>query len=502
MKYWIVWVVIFAGFSCFGELQLGSLFSEGMVLQRNQLIPVWGWSQPEADIVVSFAGQDYATTADKTGAFKVHLKKMSATSAPQTLKVLAGAELMEIKNVLVGEVWLCSGQSNMDWPVSKSMNFGQEKEAATYPHIRMFLLNKAVSKVPLKTGVGSWQVCSPETVGAFSATAYFFGRELHNELDIPIGLIRSSWGGTRIEAWSPVDLLENISSAQEYKNAMDAKVARYDAGAVEETYKKQMNTWVEEGKKKRQPKKPVDPRLLPNYPANLYNAMICPLVPYGIRGIIWYQGESNAVNPISSIHYTELLKKMVGQWRADWNAELPFYAVQLPSFKAPQKEPVEKSNWALIRESFMTVSKEVPQVGMAIVIDSGEARNIHPKNKQVVGYRLAQQALAHTYKTGVVAGGPVYTGMKKVGSSIIVSFDDLGSGLMIKGEGPLKSFAIAGKDKSYVFATAKIVGDTVVVSAPEITDPVSVRYAWANNPAGCNLYNKEGFPASPFRTDN
>ncbi len=501
--------VLAIGTSSFAELKLAALFSDGMVLQRDQKVAVWGWADPGAEVTVSFAGKDTTVKADADGAFMVRLKKMKASKEPRSLKVVSGVDAVEVKNVLVGEVWLCSGQSNMQMAVKGADNFDKEQAAANHPLIRMFLTDLKANAELQKDCTGSWKVCTPGNVGAFSATAYFFGREIQRDLDVPVGLIRSCWGGTRVESWTPMASLEQYPPVVEYKAAEDAKAAKFDAAAEEERYSKALDAWKAKvktakanGKKTpRRPKKRIHPHQSQNYPANLYNAMINPLVPYSMRGAIWYQGEANAHSIDQAILYRDLLENMVVQWRQDWNAEFPFYAVQLVNFKAPQQKPVEDSGWPFIRESFLKFHKEVPNAGIAVTIDVGMEKNIHPTNKQAVGYRLAQQALAKTYKKKIVAGGPIYKSMKKDGNKIVVKFDDIGSGLVEQGGKPLKTFAIAGADKRFVFAQAAIVGDTVVVSSADISDPVAVRYAWANNPVGCNLFNKEGFPASPFRTD-
>lgn len=464
----LVWGLLLTGLSTFAELALPEVFSDGMVLQRDQKVPVWGWAEPGVEVTVLFSGQAQTGRADAAGKFMVRLKKMKASAESQVLKVKTGDESIEVKNVLVGEVWLCSGQSNMYWPVSKAQDFEKEKVSADYPQIRMFLQDLKASKELEQDCPGSWRVCTPERVGAFSATAYFFGRELHKELDVPVGLIRTCWGGSRIEAWMPMPLVEKRPAAMEHKAREDRKP------------------------------KGGSPQ---HYPANLYNAMLNPLVPYGIRGAIWYQGESNAKSLKEAVAYRGLLESMVQQWRKDWDAAFPFYFVQLPNFKAAQTKPVEDTAWAFIRDAFMQVHKTVPDTGMAIAIDVGEARNIHPKNKQAAGYRLAQQALANTYGEKVVPGGPVYRSWINDGKTITITFDDVGSGLVAQGGEPLKRFAIAGEDKQFVEAQAVIVGNTVVVSSDKVANPAAVRYAWADNPTGCNLFNKEGFPASPFRTD-
>ncbi|MCF7848834.1 MAG: sialate O-acetylesterase [Kiritimatiellales bacterium] len=511
MRRWFVLVaVLLVSVSSFAELRLAAAFSDNMVLQRDQKVPVWGWVNPGEAVTVKFAGQEISGKAGKDGKFMVRLKKMDANKTPQALVVeTASGKKLEVKNVLVGEVWLCSGQSNMQMSVGSAQNPEDEQKSANHPLIRMFLTDLKASKELQAECTGTWAVCSPDTVLKFSATAYFFGRELHKKLDVPIGLVRSCWGGTPIEAWGPMASMEKFPTVMAQKAAEDAKAVKYDEVAAREKHAKQLEAWKQKVKKAKadgkkapkRPKEPVHPHTSQRYPANLYNAMINPLVPYGIRGAIWYQGEANTKSIEQAILYRELLANLATSWRKDWGDQFPFYAVQLPNFKKPQTEPSEDTGWAYVRESFMEVHKNLPNAGMAITIDVGEEKNIHPKNKQEVGYRMAQQALAKTYKMGNVAGGPVYKSMKKDGGKIVVKFEDIGSGLVARG-GSLKTFVIAGADKKFVWADAEVVGDTVVVSSPKVSKPVSVRYAWADNPVGCNLYNKEGFPASPFRTDD
>ncbi len=505
MRKWIVGIIsLLVVVSVQAELKLPAVFSDGMVLQRDQKVAVWGWADPGAKVTVAFAGQKQTAKADLDGKFMVRLKKMKASAEPRSLKVVSGTDSAEVKNVLVGEVWLCSGQSNMQMAVQASNNFEKEKSAANYPGIRMFLTDLKASKELQQDCTGSWRMCTPENIGPFSATAYFFGRKLHKELDVPIGLVRSCWGGTRIESWSPMASLEKFPSVMAYKAEQDRLAEIYDPIEAEKEHTKKVLAWEKKDPAKRpqwKPQKRVHPHAWQNYPANLYNAMINPLVPYSMRGAIWYQGEANA-HIEQAMLYRELLENMVVQWRRDWNDEFPFYAVQLVNFKQPAKTPVQDSGWAFIRESFLKFHKEVPNVGIAVGIDVGEANDIHPKNKQAIGLRLAHQALAKTYGKKIVPGGPIYKSMKKDGNKIILKFDDIGSGLMEQGGEPLKWLAIAGADKQFVSAQAAIVDDTLIVSSEVVPDPVAVRYAWANNPVGCNLFNKEGFPASPFRTDD
>lgn len=460
---WCGW--FFLVVSSYAELKLPKPFSDSMVFQRDQKVAVWGWADPGEAVMVSFAGQEKKAKADRDGTFLVRLDEMDASKTPRSLIVISGNKSLEVKNVLVGEVWFCAGQSNMRMYVDESQDFDREEMAARYPLIRMFVDVSLPNTKPQKDCKGSWKVCSPETVGKFYATAYFFGREIHKELDVPVGLIGAAWGGTPIEAWSP------LSSLEEFPSVMAIKETKHS-------------------------EKPQ------NHPGNLFNARVNPWIPYGIRGAIWYQGEANSRVMGRAILYRDLLKNMIAQWRRNWGAEFPFYAVQLPNYRAPQRKPVEDAPWPFIREGFLTVQKEVPNVGMAVTIDLGEARDIHPKNKQAVGYRLAQQALAKTYGKKIVAGGPIYKSMEVDGSKVVIKFDGIGSGLVAQGGVMLKTFAIAGVDKRFVAAQAIIEGDMVVVSSEEVADPVAVRYAWAGNPAECNLFNREGFPASPFRTDS
>ncbi|WP_234033266.1 sialate O-acetylesterase [Pelagicoccus mobilis] len=498
------------GSSSFAELRLARLFSDGMVLQREQKIAVWGWADAGAEVKVSFGGQRRKTKAKDDGSFMLRLKRMKTSAEARTMKVTSGADAVLVKDVLVGEVWLCSGQSNMQWPVKSANNFEEEKAAANYPRIRMFLTDLTANTEPQADCTGSWEVCSPDNVGEFSATAYFFGRKLHEDLDVPIGLIRSCWGGTPIRSWSSLSSLQQYSGIMELKATMDSQAERFDEAAEEKRFARVLEDWKanvkkakEDGKSApRRPRKRIHPHKSQRYPGNLYNAMIYPLVPFGMRGAIWYQGEANAHSIEDAVLYRDLLENMVDGWRSDWGDRFPFYAVQLVNFKAPQVEPVEDTGWSWIRESFLKFQAEVPDTGIAVGIDVGEEKDIHPKNKQDIGKRLAQQALAKTYGRDIVAGGPLYRSMETVGDTIVLKFDDIGSGLASQDGAELKTFAIAGSDRRFVEAEAKIVGDTVVVRSDAVQFPLAVRYAWADNPVGCNLANENGFPASPFRTDD
>ena len=428
------------------ELKLPAIFSDHMVLQRDIPVPVWGWSNPGDTVTVTFAGQSKTAKAVKDGTWRITLDALKTSTKAQTLAVQSkmGKGELEITDVLVGEVWLCSGQSNMAMSVSRAVNAKAETAASKLPlirHIKVAGAGGKGKKAPKGAGKdikGAWAVCSPQTAGGFSATAFFFGREIHKELKVPVGLINSSVGGTPIEYWTG-----------------------------------------------------------PTKAGKLYQAMIAPLVPYAIRGAIWYQGERNAKSNASA--YAVSLPGLIRGWRKVWGqGEFPFYYVQLPNYKTPQSKPVEDDGWVLVQEA-MLKTLAVPNTGMAVTIDVGDAKNIHPTNKQAVGKRLALWALAKTYEKDIICCGPICKSAAHKGSSIVITFDHVGGGLVAKG-GTLRGFAIAGSDKKFIWADAKIVNDTVVVSSPKIKTPAAVRYAWAPNPT-CNLYNKAGLPASPFRTD-
>lgn len=486
------------------DVKLPAVISDHAVLQRDAAVPVWGWAEPGEKVTVTVAGQSKTATAGDDGTWRVAFDKLAA-GGPHTLEV-KGKNALAVKDVLVGEVWLGSGQSNMAWKVNKSLDYDKEKVAATFPQLRMFREDSDPAKEPKTGGTGKWEVCSPGTVGDFSATAYFFGRELHQTLNVPVGLINSSVGGTPIEAWTSWDAQKSLPELKSLFSDWDKKAAGYDPKAAEEKYQADLKRWKEaaarakeDGKAPpRKPQKPVHPDLAPHHPATLFNGKINPLIPYAIRGVIWYQGENNAGGR-GAANYGLQLRTMIADWRGRWKAPaLPFAWVQLPNFRKPQKQPVEESGWVTVQEE-MTKTLAVPHTGMAITLDVGEADDIHPKNKQAVGKRLALWALAAVYKkAAVVASGPLYAGHKVKGDDIVVSFK-YAEGLSAKGS-KLEGFAVAAADGKWEWAKAKIDGETVVVSHPDGKPAKAVRYAWAENPKA-TLVNGAGLPAGPFRTD-
>jgi sialate O-acetylesterase len=465
----------FLSFVATADVKPNALFMDNMVIQRDTQAPIWGKADPAEEVTVTSSwGESSKTTADKNGNWTLKLQTPTA-GGPHDI-IITGNNTLELKNVLSGDVWLCSGQSNMVWPVSKLGNSEENIKLSNYPQIRSFMVDRQISLEELDDCGGAWTVCSPQTVKDFSATAYFIGRELYKNLNVPIGLLTSCYGGTCIEGWTPL-------SEQADDPYVQKKMPKTDAG--------------KKGK--------ADPRLHRNYPSNLYNGMIHPLQPFAIKGAVWYQGENNANSGMSSADYYRVqLARLATGWRQAWGQDFPFYAVQLPNFKSPQVDPVEGYNaWAMIRESFVHAANNTPDLFTCTMIDIG-GTGIHPKNKLDVGRRMASTILNKTYGKGTPTT-PFMKSFKIEGDKVFITFEYTGSGLVAKG-GKLKTFAIAGVDQKFVWAEAEIVNrdgaDAVLVSSTEVKEPVSVRYAWATNPVECNLFSKEGFPASPFRTDD
>jgi sialate O-acetylesterase len=433
-----------------------NLFTDGMVLQQGKKAPVWGTARPGEAITVKFAGQEVKTAADKDGKWIVALEPLSASSEPATMTI-TGDYTITIHDVLVGEVWIASGQSNMQWPVKLSADAETTIAAANDPLLRFYTVPRRGADQPEIEAQARWEPCTPQTVPDFSAVAYAFAQDLRAARKVPVGIINTNVGGTPAEAWTSRAVLE---SDADLKPLLEIK----NKGA--------------------------------QTPTVLYNAMIAPLVPYAIQGAIWYQGESNAGN---AKLYAKLFPAMIRNWRdAFGQGDFPFLFVQLAPFMARTEEPVQ-SGWAELREAQLDTLTASPNTGMAVITDLGDEKDIHPKRKQPVGARLALAARKLAYGEDLVYSGPIFKEMKVEGNKAVLTFDHVGGGLAAK-DGPLTGFAIAGPDGQFVKAQAEIQGDTVVVSAPEVSEPKAVRYGWANFPV-VNLTNKEGLPASPFRTD-
>ena len=506
------------------DVKLPAIFSDHMVLQAGTQVPVWGWAAAGEEVTVAIAGQTKKVTAGQDGKWLVKLAALTA-GAPVTLTV-KGQNIITINDVLIGDVWLCSGQSNMAMGVSGAKDFAQEKMAANFPRIRAFQVSSGPAPVPRDECAGHWVVCSANTVGGFSATAYFFGREIHQKTGGAIGLINSSVGGTPIEAWTSWAAQQAQARLKPLLAGFEKQQADWSPEQVQAEYEKQLAAWQAAAAQAkaagkpapRQPGKRTEPRLSSNYPGSLFNGKIAPLIPYALRGGLWYQGESNGGSKVYGLQLATLIQ----DWRTRWGCDFPFAWVQLPEWLAPQTKPVEESGWAVVREGMLQTLK-LPSTGMAVALGTGDAKDIHPRNKQEVGHRLALWALATVYgKRGVAWAGPLPASCKIAGREVVITFTHTEGGLVAQDD-TLKGFAITGADQQWVWANAKIAGDTVVVSHPHVKAPVAVRYAWANNPvganrwrwqgnhgqcyiwadnpAGANLFNGAGLPASPFRTD-
>jgi sialate O-acetylesterase len=462
-------------------------------------VPVWGTAPNGEKVTVRFAGQEVAAVAEK-GKWMVHLEKLSP-GGPFEMTI-EGKNKLTFKNVLVGDVWICSGQSNMEWSVRASADFEKTINQSKNPRIHLFTVTKNPSVVPQNRLGGNWVECNPDTIGNFSAVAYFFGRDLEKARNIPIGLIHTSWGGTPAESWTSREALSAEPGLKYLVDNTDKSIAGYPAQveahikALQEYHAKVVDALA---KHKDVPTAPGLNNTGKNaWGANsLFNGMINPLLPYAIKGAIWYQGESNAGR---AFEYRTLLATMIKDWRKAWGqGDFPFLIVQLAPFQRINPEPGD-SDWAELREAQLLMTKKLPNVGLAVITDWGHETDIHPFWKEPVGARLALAARAIGDGEKIVYSGPVYREMKVDGDKIVLSFDHKGSGLVAK-NGPLSGFTIAGEDHRFVKATAEIQGDQVVVSSPQVKNPVAVRFGWAAFPV-VNLFNKEGLPATPFRTDD
>lgn len=521
-----------------------NIFGNGMVVQQGMAVPIWGWAKAGEKVTVAFAGQQKTATADAGGKWMARLDAMPADKTPREMTI-AGENTLTIKDVLVGEVWLCSGQHNMEMTVAECFDAKSEQAAATNATIRQFKVAHRFAHVwdthPADDVSGQWAVCSPTDVAQFTATGYFFARGVAKELDTPVGIICDSWGNC-IETWIAPEGFRAVPELKDVSRFVDSWIPTTDIGRqnyIEFTAK--VREWLPKAEaaiaaNQELPPAPgiagvVSPDTdwdLEAYdqPTYLYNAMIRPIVPFAIRGALWYQGESNGREGTTYFHK---MRALIVGWRQLWGeGDFPFYYVQLPNYvvndpdmhymqlpfykKPDPQDPAGGSGWAKLREAQM-MALAIPNTGMACTIDIGEPRSFFPRDKQDVGKRLALLALARTYGRKIVCSGPVYRSHIIEGDRVRISFDNVGGGLMVgekdrlepvkevKG-GKLKYFAVAGEDRVWHWANATIAGDGVVVSCDKVAEPAAVRYAFTMNPEGANLYNREGLPAVPFRTDD
>jgi len=441
--------------SVLAKVTLPEIFANDMVLQQDKRVSIWGWADAGEKIVISFAGQTVMTRADKNGRWIVKPSPLKA-GGPYKMTIKGKKNKIKLKNVMIGEVWLCSGQSNMEWSLKKLGTYTEEIRKADYPNLRLFHIPKKTSNEPHDSVNAAWEICSPNSVENFSGTGYFFGKYLQKELGVTVALIQSAWGGTRIEPWIPPAV-----------------------------YNKDWNYPNDNAKQQ---------------PSVTYNGMIHPIIPFTIRGAIWYQGESNCIQKDRMLYYDKF-ETMVSSWRKLWaQGDFPFYFVQLAPYDYTPKQKLASDELAYFWET-QTKCLNIPNTGMAVTMDIGNVKDIHPKNKHELGKRLALWALAKDYgKDNIVYSGPLYKSMKVEADKIRISFDHTGSGLTANDSKELTWFTIAGNDKVFHPATAVIDADTVVVSSEQVKEPAAVRFAWEQS-ALPNLSNKDALPASPFRTD-
>ena len=451
------------------DVRMPSILSDGMVLQRGRPIPVWGWAEPNESVAVTMADQSASTVADGQGKWSLELGEVPA-GGPYVMTI-KGRNTLVLSDVLVGDVWLCAGQSNMQRGLNLTEVGSYAIAHADRPRLRLMTLDRVTADQPVDDArlLTPWTPCSSETARAFSAVGYHFGVAIQDELGIPVGLINCSWGGTRAEAWTSEAALRAAPALRSVLDRTDLIRASEDL------------------EKKRQ-----------HVAASLFNSLIAPLVRYPLAGVIWYQGESNEPWPNE---YRTLLPTLIADWRSQWaQPDLPFGIVQLTAYRRKQTQPVEESRWAMIREAQWQASQDDPRVGIAVTTDIGDENDIHPANKRDVGYRLALWTLTDIYGLPFIAGGPTVRGVTISGDQVELSFNDVGSGLVARGKEGLRGFAVAGANRRFVWAEARIDGDRVIVQAEGVAEPLAVRYGWADYPIG-NLYNANGLPAAPFRSD-
>jgi sialate O-acetylesterase len=500
----LVALLIISGSNLFADVKPNHLFSDHMVLQSDRAVPVWGTADAGEVVTVKTNGQTKTTTADSYGKWRVQLDALRAGGPFQM--TIAGKNSITIEDVLVGEVWIGSGQSNMQFPVGPSptvkayngvKDLDQEIAAADHPQLRMYTVKPTLSANPLQDTEGQWEVCTPQNVPHFSAIGYFFARNLQNALKVPVGVINSSFGASTAEAWVSKPAMDAVPELagimSNFQKALDAYAAHpATAASATATVSAASEPATRAVRNRRAPRSPLTDQ---HNPTLLWNAMLHPLQPYAMRGVIWYQGESVIGGTAGDLLYPTVMKTLVDSWREQWGeGDFPFYVCQLAGQDAASNNPI-------IRESQAAILS-LSNTGMAVTIDIGEKKNVHPKDKQDVGDRLSRIALAQTYGKQIEYSGPTFNSMSVEGNSIRVLFNHLGGGLVAKGGGDLKTFTIAGADGKFVPATAKIDGDTVVVLSPDVSAPANVRYAWMNWPEGCNLFNAADLPAAPFRTDH
>lgn len=501
----LLWVFCLITSVLHAELKVPAIIGDHMVLQQKISNPLWGWDAPGTQVTVTFAGQTKSATAGPDGKWMVKLDPLTASDKPQTLTI-TGSDKKEFQDVLVGEVWMCSGQSNMGFTLAGDWKGDLEAAASKLPNLRLIKVPQVGTQELQTNFKGQWRASTPETARNFSAVGFFFGRYLHQILGVPVGLIDNAWGGSAAEAWVRRESLEKDPRFKPLMESTERQEARLESEKTKADYEKQLARWKEEVEKAKAeqrppPRRPSSPNdwLAGNArPGNIFCGVVYPTLGYGIKGVIWYQGESNAGR---AWEYGQLFPFMIEQWRKEWNeGDFPFYWVQLADFMAEKPEPGE-SSWAELREA-QTKTLTLPNTGQAVIIDLGEGKDIHPRNKYDVAARLVRWALVKDYGMNFPYHSPEYKSMEISGNKVLVTFDCFGSSLRPFDVDQVKGFALCGQDKVWHWAKGVVrAKDKVELESGEVANPIAVRYAWADNPV-CNLFSNDGLPVTPFRTDD
>ena len=500
-------VLVCSATQVMADVRLPAVIGPNMVLQRGRPAAIWGWADPNETVTVSMAGESASARTDDKGNWRVTLPEIDADGRPHTLLVKSSSgSTVSVENVLVGEVWLCTGPSNIQWALRRCKNGEKEVAAADYPRIRFFSVAKKLADQPQADCQGEWFECRPDAVGDVSGVGYFFARRVHRDLDVPIGILQSFWGGSRIEAWTGIEAIEAEPALEPILDWWQRNREDFDSGRTKAEYERQLEAWqatVDRAKAAgvkppAKPKPPENPHASRHRPACLFNGMIAPLTPYAIRGAITYQGLGNL---FWAQYGNALMPTMVADWRSRWGqGDFPFGMVQPAPFPCDRWPKSGPDAYSLQRESQLLLLDGLPNTGVALTMDIDDLEELHFTNKQTVGRRMADWALTSVYGRQIPYRGPVYKSMATEGDKIRIRFSNTGNGLVTNDGCPPKHFTIAGSDKIFHPATATIDGSTVVVHAANVDHPIAVRFAWSDT-AVPNLFNNDGLPASLFRTD-
>jgi sialate O-acetylesterase len=512
MKTVLATLTLLCGLSslCLAELAMPQFFADHMVLQAEKPVKIWGTADRGAAVQVRFGTHTARTKSAAHGEWSLELPAMPVNADGQRLEVTSGGEILHFEDVLVGEVWLASGQSNMQWSLKQVDPDREAISASDLPQIRFFQADLTTAATPQDDVPGTWTVSHPETSPDYSAVAFFFARKLNAKLGVPVGILQCAWGGKPVETFTSRDaLIKHPSGAHQIMNH-DKRVAAYDEAEAKAEYEAAMAAYEaaktkwdaapqseREGRAPRPPRMPRDPALIPGRPATIWNGMVHPFVGYSLRGAIWYQGESNRRQPND---YEALFTIMIEDWRKQWGDDFRFLWAQLANFEKPVTEPGTNPGWAVIQDH-QRRALQLPKTGMAVLNDIGDANDIHPKNKKDVGERLARWALADDYDKEIVKSGPLYQSHKIADGKVVVAFDYVADGLKARDGGDLQHFEIKDAEGTWHWAEAHIDDDHVIIWHPNVPEPVAARYAWAANPEGANLINSAGLPASLFTTE-